>query len=113
MILQYDTPYIGKAAHSADCSTVFDKEFIDRHCRSSVVDEIKVALSACRCRHQVCGRLSRTFVEQNYCRFRVPEKEYMTKVNTWHFSPRPLNIKLYSTVLTVGRICLSLVDVSR
>ncbi len=33
---------------------IFDKEFIDQHCRKSIIDWwIKMALSACRCRAQV------------------------------------------------------------
>ena len=42
-----------------------DNEFIDRHCRLSVVDEKnKVHLSACRCRAQVFDRLSRIIDEK-------------------------------------------------
>jgi hypothetical protein len=46
-----------KAGRNRGLFDIFDKEFIDRHCRSLVVDWwIKVALSPCRCRIKVCNR---------------------------------------------------------
>ncbi len=46
-----------------------DKQFIERHCRSSVVDGlIEGLLSDCRCRIQVCIRICH--VERNYWRCR-------------------------------------------
>ena len=58
-----------------------DNEFIDRHCRLSVVDEKKkVHLSACRCRPQVCERLSRIIDDKNkyICRSVVVGLKFVT-----------------------------------
>jgi hypothetical protein len=54
-------PYIWKAAPNLQLFDIFYTEFIDRHCRSSVVDiGRQIAMSACGCRAHVCNRHCRT-----------------------------------------------------